>query len=78
MNEQGGPIEGLQDYGAVGQRLAEARRAAGLSQTEVGHRLGVPQSRVAKLETGDRRLQYLEAFAYAALYEVEPGFFQPD
>ncbi len=78
MNEQGRSIEGLQDHAGVGRRLAEARRAAGLSQTEVGRRLDVPQSRVAKLETGDRRLQYLEAFAYAALYEVEPGFFQPD
>ncbi len=78
MNKHAGPTDGLQDHAGVGRRLAEARRAAGLSQTEVGHRLDVPQSRVAKLETGDRRLQYLEAFAYAALYEVEPGFFQPD
>ncbi len=78
MNKQARPADGLQDHAGVGRRLAEARRAAGLSQTEVGHRLDVPQSRVAKLETGDRRLQYLEAFAYAALYEVEPGFFQPD
>jgi transcriptional regulator with XRE-family HTH domain len=78
MNKQATLADGLQDYAGVGRRLAEARRAAGLGQTEVGHRLDVPQSRVAKLETGDRRLQYLEAFAYAALYEVEPGFFRPD
>jgi transcriptional regulator with XRE-family HTH domain len=78
MNNHAGPADGLQDHAGVGRRLAKARRAAGLSQTEVGLRLAVPQSRVAKLETGDRRLQYLEAFAYAALYEVEPGFFQPD
>lgn len=62
----------------VGERLAAARRAAKLSQTEVGHRLDVPQSRIAKLETGDRRLQYLEAFAFAELYDVAVEAFHGD
>ena len=62
--------DGGEDYEQVGARLAAARRAAGLSQTDVGRLLGIPQSRVAKLEAGDRRLQYLEAFEYAELYGV--------
>jgi transcriptional regulator with XRE-family HTH domain len=66
----------LEDNERVGQRLAAARRAAGLSQTEASLKLSVPQSRVAKLETGDRRLQYLEAFAYAELYGVSIEAFQ--
>jgi transcriptional regulator with XRE-family HTH domain len=66
------------NHARVGQRLAAARRAAGLSQTDVGHRLGVPQSRVAKLETGDRRLMYIEAFLYADLYGVSIEVFQPN
>ena len=78
MNETITPPAGRQDYQQVGERLAEARRAAGLSQTDVGRRLGVPQSRVAKLETGDRRLQFLEAFEYADLYGVGIEAFHAD
>lgn len=35
-----------------GQRIKEARKAAGLSQTELGVRMGVPQSVVSDWETG--------------------------
>ncbi len=77
MNEHTTPTNDSPNHHLVGVRMAAARRAAGLSQTEAGLRLGVPQSRVAKLETGDRRLQYLEAFTYAELYGVSIDAFQP-
>jgi transcriptional regulator with XRE-family HTH domain len=56
---------------AVGRRLAEARHGAGLSQAEVGRRLGIPQSRIAKLEIGTRRLLWSEGVELAGLYDVQ-------
>ena len=38
---------------AVGRRLARARVAAGLTQTEAAKRLGFAQSRIAKLEAAE-------------------------
>lgn len=68
MNDQPTSINLLDTQQHVGRRLAVARRGARISQTNVSRHLGVLQSRVARLETGDRRLQYLEAFQYAELY----------
>lgn len=61
----------------VGRRLAEARRATGLSQNDAARRLGVPQSRIARLETGARRLLLTEAVEFAALYDVGVRSFDP-
>ena len=40
--------------------LIEARKAHGLTQTDVANRLGKPPSFVAKYELGERRLDVLE------------------
>jgi predicted transcriptional regulator len=55
--------------------LAGARRAAGLSQTEVAARMGTSQSVVARLETGeiDARLSTLQRYAAAVGRELELG-----
>ena len=47
--------------------LADQRRAAGLSQTEVAARMGTSQSSVARLEAGhaDVRVSTLERYAAA-------------
>src|SRR5437899_11409880 len=47
--------------------LAEQRRSAGLSQTEVAARMGTSQSAVARLEAGDAdvRASTLERYAAA-------------
>lgn len=63
---------------AVGRRLAEARHGAGLSQAEVGRRLGIPQSRIAKLEIGTRRLLWSEGVELAELYDVQLQAFLVD
>lgn len=48
--------------------LREARLEAGLRQQDVADRLGVPQSVVSKIESGERRLDDVELRrAYAAL-----------
>jgi len=49
------------------EELAEARRAGGVSQTEVAARMGTSQSAVARLESGelDARMSTLERYAAA-------------
>lgn len=55
---------------AIGERLAHYRRRTHLTQANVGQRLGYSQSRVAKVETGERRLTLTDAVDLAALYGV--------
>jgi len=52
--------------------LVEARREAGLTQTEVAERLGTPQSFVAKYEGGERRLDVIEFLQVAAALGADP------
>lgn len=45
--------------------LVEARGHAGLTQRDLASRLGKPRSFVAKIETGERRLDFVEFVAIA-------------
>jgi transcriptional regulator with XRE-family HTH domain len=54
----------------LGAALAEARVGAGLTQVIAAKRLGISQSRLAKLETARRRLTFLEAVSLARAYGV--------
>jgi transcriptional regulator with XRE-family HTH domain len=65
------------EHQAIGRQLARARRAAGLTQAKAATRLGMSQSRLAKLELGIRRLTYLEAIHLAEAYVVELDAFRP-
>ena len=49
----------------AGPALRELRVGSRLTQDDVAERLGVPQSLVSKLESGERRLKLDEAWAYA-------------
>ncbi len=57
---------------ALGTRLTVAREQAGLTQAAAAKELGIPQSRIAKIELGVRQLGFLEGLRLAALYEVDP------
>ena len=52
--------------------LRQARRARGLTQTELAGRLGKPQSYVAKYETGERRLDVVEFARIARAMRADP------
>lgn len=54
----------------VGQLLGDAREDARLPQSAAARHLGVPQSRIAKIELGRRQLQFLEAVVLAHLYSI--------
>ena len=57
---------------SLGARLAAAREKAGMTQLAAAKAIGLPQSAVAKLERGKRRLLFLEGLRLANLYGVVP------
>lgn len=56
------------DYQSMLARLRQARLDAGLTQEEVGRRLGIRQNLVSKMELGEPRLDHVELARFAALY----------
>lgn len=57
-------------YRAFLDRLRKARLDAGLTQVEAAERLGRPQTWVSKCELGERRVDFVEAEDFAAVYGV--------
>jgi transcriptional regulator with XRE-family HTH domain len=52
--------------------LLATRKKNGVTQAEVAKRLGRPQSFVAKVENGERRLDVVELVGYARAIGAEP------
>jgi transcriptional regulator with XRE-family HTH domain len=52
------------DYDTMRVLLRKYRERAGKSQTEVAKALGLDQSRVAKIERGERRIDIIELRIY--------------
>ena len=63
------------EYARFVERLRTARERAGLSQSEAARRLGRHQSFIWKCENGVRRVDIVEAAAFAKLYGVSLTFF---
>lgn len=59
------------DHRLVGECLEEARKKAGVTQQELAHRLGKPQSFVSSYETGQRRVDVLEMIVIVAALEAD-------
>ncbi|NUP22775.1 MAG: ImmA/IrrE family metallo-endopeptidase [Streptomyces sp.] len=55
-------MDGVQSWAEVGERIAEARLAAGLSQGELASRVDLERTAVVRIESGDRRITALELF----------------
>lgn len=51
------------------ERLSAARKERGLTQADVAQALKWPQSRVSRMESGERRIDVIEAKALATLYK---------
>jgi transcriptional regulator with XRE-family HTH domain len=60
------------EYAALRAELCQARKAAGLSQRELAARLRVPHSWVAKVETGERRIDLIEFGWFIAACDADP------
>ena len=61
------------EYADLRGRLTELRAAAGLSQRELAGKLGVPHSWVAKVESGERRLDLVEFGWFCRACGAEAG-----
>jgi transcriptional regulator with XRE-family HTH domain len=55
----------------LGRVLVEARERAGLKQSDVAARLGLPASYLSKIENGTRRLDVIELIQIAEAMEVD-------
>ncbi len=62
-------------YRAFRKRLLEARERSGLTQEQVAAALRIPQSRVSRMESGERRVDVVELLAFAQLYRRRIGWF---
>ena len=60
------------DYQLVIKALRDARIACGITQQEVASAFGRPQSFIAKVESGERRLDVVE-FVRLRLLNIEPA-----
>ena len=56
-----------------GKCLSQIRREQGITQVELAKKLGVPQSFISKVETGERSLRVYEQFAYAEALGITVG-----
>jgi DNA-binding XRE family transcriptional regulator len=60
-------------YRALLESLKDARRDAGVSQTELARRLGKPQQFVSFIELGARRVDVIEFYAIMKALGADPG-----
>jgi transcriptional regulator with XRE-family HTH domain len=61
------------EYAALRSELRSAREKAGLSQRDLAARLNVPHSWVAKVETGERRVDLIEFCWYVSACGADPA-----
>ena len=62
-------------YKRFTKRLREARERAGMNQVEAARALGRPQSFIAKIESGQRRVDVIELQDLARTYRRPISFF---
>jgi transcriptional regulator with XRE-family HTH domain len=60
------------EYDSLRAELRAARQEAGLSQRDLAFRLKVPHSWIAKVESGDRRIDLVEFCWFVSACNVDP------
>jgi transcriptional regulator with XRE-family HTH domain len=63
---------------AIGSRLREARKLAGLSQGQAAQLLDMHRPTVSEIEAGNRRVSGEELSRFAKLYDVSVAFLTGD
>ena len=64
-------------YKAFLARLVAARQTAGYTQAEVARALRMPQSRLSRMESGERRVDVIELSELADFYGKSLSYFVP-
>lgn len=59
---------------AMGKRLCELRNLHGISQKDIGAKLGVTYQQVHKYETGETQIPPVHLFTYARLFKVNMAY----
>jgi transcriptional regulator with XRE-family HTH domain len=57
------------------ERLRRARKGRGLDQEEVAKLLGVSQSYISKMESGQRRIDIVQLKRFAKVYKKKIDYF---
>ena len=57
------------------ERLRKARKGRGLDQEEVAKLLGVSQSYISKMESGQRRIDIVQLKRFAKVYKKKIDYF---
>lgn len=65
------PVDRLNSL--FGSKLSRLRRSRGLSQSELGKRLGLSRTTIANLERGVQNVQLHQVFALARALDADPG-----
>ncbi len=55
------------------ERLKQGRLAAGLRQADVAQQLGKPQSYIAKIENGERKMEFIEVLDLCLVVGIDPS-----
>jgi transcriptional regulator with XRE-family HTH domain len=63
------------DYRDFLKRLRKAREEVGLLQSDVAKKLGKPQSYISKVESGERRIDFIELKKLSMIYKKKLDFF---
>jgi len=66
------------EFKAVLARVIEARKLAGLRQVDVAEKLGVDQTYISKMESGQRRMDVVELWNLARIYNRPISYFFKD
>ncbi|MGF0540391.1 helix-turn-helix domain-containing protein [Agrobacterium sp. ES01] len=61
-----------EEYQVLRAILRDARLNAGVTQQQLAEKLGKPQSYVAKVEGGERRIDVNEFIAFARAIDIDP------
>lgn len=58
----------------IGERLREARKLAGLSQTQVAKMLDLHRPSISEIEAGNRQVSAVELARLSEIYDVSTGW----
>lgn len=68
-------METVSSWAEIGERVAEARQAAGFNQGELAERLDIDRTSVVRMEAGERKISALELFRLAEVLGVPTAHF---
>ena len=63
------------EHKSLVERLRKARKEAGLDQEAVAKLLGVTQSYISKIESGQRRIDIIQLKTFARIYKKKIDYF---